>query len=941
MAAVIDKLANSGLGWFNDIFQLRVYFDADLVDPHQVAVATPPSDEDEDDAVYTSEVPLFVAGAAVQGFIRVVAPPGRTVSHNGISIVLRSTLVSADEDISSELREEEMDVVPEGKIAGTVDMPFVFPGVLTSGLANSYEGTLFSVRHVVVVTVARPWYTFEVTRTAGFGIQRLFDIPTRCSYALELSSSGETTETVAAVAEGGSASPPTSPPPSAKAAGSGGAASRTGASKTDSAVGPAGAHGSAPGDDASARQALAGSAAAAPAPAAAVPSPFDSQLALYGPQQAAIVDMDDGSVVDFKFDKGCYEQAEALSGSLTFSGVTQPIVLVRLAVLRVEYCNGETEDEVVFDETILDARRWRARKEHAAALAGIPPAKGSRSEGKHRRAGRRSGRVASSRRGAGAGASSGSEEEEEHGEGEGDEEGEAEEMAAESPAHAGKHGGREDDEEEEEEMLDAADEEGDGSTLRRSASGGSSRGSRRGDDEGDAVEGRSISRRSTAASSLSRGVAASSSSSSRSAAVVPLSRGDGGEEDEATLSAPASPSVRSNAGGASAVPASSLRSPVAADGSGRADSAGGRQGKAASAAGGGAAAEAAQLKEFEEGEPSAATLAKGRAKAKARVAVASRARRDNVDVELEDEAEGAADEGEDEDEGEEESDEHAWFPSPEDMEGPYGDGSEVDPDLPVVGDVSLAVELDFAQIPGVCPTLSLKLASGEDVSTHKPRPTEGSFAVAPRQVPASSKRLSAHDATLQEDVSVRFFLRLTVYTHFHPAAKRWVSREVVIFRERLHGTPILPHLRAQPHFLFSPTASAAGGRAARGTAGVPGGGRPAPLARGQSAGKIQPLESPSGGAAAGAGTGAEGATSPKLQPLAPSAAAHAGSPRLASAAAPAASARSAASRGSGGGGKPSPAVSPLAEGTGPSPRGRVPSAPLADGDLDEMEGGLG
>jgi hypothetical protein len=268
------------------------------------------------------------------------------------------------------------------------------------------------------------------------------------------------------------------------------------------------------------------------------------------------------------------------------------------------------------------------------------------------------------------------------------------------------------------------------------------------------------------------------------------------------------------------------------------------------------------------------------------------------------------------------------------MEGPYGDGSEVDPDLPVVGDVSLAVELDFAQIPGVCPTLSLKLASDAEGSTHKPRPTDGSLTVAPRQVSASSKRLSAHDPSLHEDVSVRFFLRLTVYTHFHPAAKRWISREVVLFRERLHGTPILPQLRAQPHFLFSPTAAAAA--AASGKAGVSGGARPAPLERGLSAGRVQPLESPSGGAAAGAGTGVEGATSPKLQPLAPSAALLSGSPRLGPTAAPAASARSAASRG--GGGKPSPAV---AEGTGPSPRDRVPSAPLADGELDEMEGGLG
>jgi hypothetical protein len=50
-------------------------------------------------------------------------------------------------------------------------------------------------------------------------------------------------------------------------------------------------------------------------------------------------------------------------------GMEMPIVFMKLAVIRIEYADGEARDSLVFDDTIMDARRWRARKAAAAASA--------------------------------------------------------------------------------------------------------------------------------------------------------------------------------------------------------------------------------------------------------------------------------------------------------------------------------------------------------------------------------------------------------------------------------------------------------------------------------------------------------------------------------------------------------------------------------------------
>ena len=66
-----------------------------------------------------------------------------------------------------------------------------------------------------------------------------------------------------------------------------------------------------------------------------------------------------------------YELSDHIKGSITFTGVTasKPVLLVKLSIVRIEYADEEVKDAVVFDDAIMDARRWRARKLSRAGAA--------------------------------------------------------------------------------------------------------------------------------------------------------------------------------------------------------------------------------------------------------------------------------------------------------------------------------------------------------------------------------------------------------------------------------------------------------------------------------------------------------------------------------------------------------------------------------------------
>lgn len=170
----LNSIYHSGVGWFSDILDIQVYFDADLEAhspvPHMVR------DPGGGETRVEHYKPLFAGGAVVRGFARITAPPGRTVEHGVIAARLESSLFALEDVNTRDLLTEEVPIAPAGAVSGTVDVPFEFPASGARALGESFEGALFSIRHQATIVVARPWYTFPVTASAPFAVQRVHDI---------------------------------------------------------------------------------------------------------------------------------------------------------------------------------------------------------------------------------------------------------------------------------------------------------------------------------------------------------------------------------------------------------------------------------------------------------------------------------------------------------------------------------------------------------------------------------------------------------------------------------------------------------------------------------------------------------------------------------------------------------------------------------------------
>ena len=228
-----------GQGWLHDILEIGVFFDSEL----EVRAPFPRTLRDSSGRLVSSDYePLFVSGSVVRGFIRISAPVGRSVPHEGIVARLESGFFTLNDVNTRTPYAEIVEVCPPGTIEGIVDLPFSFPGTGRAALYESYEGDLFSIRHSVSVTAARPWFTFEVNSSAPFSVQRVHDV----SRPADSSSSHRLPAAAASSTEGSSSAPA----------------------------------------------------------AATTASTLDAQLAQYGEQELALDEVEPGSSVIFTYDKG-------------------------------------------------------------------------------------------------------------------------------------------------------------------------------------------------------------------------------------------------------------------------------------------------------------------------------------------------------------------------------------------------------------------------------------------------------------------------------------------------------------------------------------------------------------------------------------------------------------------------------------------------------------
>lgn len=267
----------------------------------------------------THFTPLVSSGIPVSGFVRITAPAGRVIPHQGIKAVLESSLYAIEGLATRDLYGEEITICGPGELIGTVDLPFAFLNPANTPLSESYEGELFSIRHKIILNVERPWYTFNVASEAPIAVQTVHALPTG--------------------ALGHSASSP-----GKQHSGS----SKGGANDSSNSI---------------------NNGSMTPAAVTPLPSNLSKDGSIFGQQSLPLDNLEAGASVVLKFDKGCYELSETLRGTIACSGLQKPVLLLKLAIVRIEYADGEASDSVVFDDSIMDARRWKARKDRVKLIA--------------------------------------------------------------------------------------------------------------------------------------------------------------------------------------------------------------------------------------------------------------------------------------------------------------------------------------------------------------------------------------------------------------------------------------------------------------------------------------------------------------------------------------------------------------------------------------------
>ncbi|GBG29235.1 Hypothetical Protein FCC1311_054572 [Hondaea fermentalgiana] len=102
----------------------------------------------------------------------------RDPSHGGIKVLLDSTVSFFESLTSTDSELIEVKLCEAGNISEETTFKFELDlSELPQDFLDSYDGEMFSVRHSLLVTVERPWYTFDVMRSMTVAIHSLSPAP--------------------------------------------------------------------------------------------------------------------------------------------------------------------------------------------------------------------------------------------------------------------------------------------------------------------------------------------------------------------------------------------------------------------------------------------------------------------------------------------------------------------------------------------------------------------------------------------------------------------------------------------------------------------------------------------------------------------------------------------------------------------------------------------
>ncbi|KAG5175850.1 hypothetical protein JKP88DRAFT_265685 [Tribonema minus] len=167
-----------GPGWFTDVLTVTVELANDSrVVKDSPALSLVPA------GAFQRWAQLVDAAAPMVGNVVLRAPSGRSVWISTLRLAIEEHLVLLESG-SDLLCSAGIDVAPAQYIDGAKSFPFVLNidalnrgGGGGTGLREGYVGDMLALRHRLVVTAARPWYTFDVVTQVPIVVQRVVPPP--------------------------------------------------------------------------------------------------------------------------------------------------------------------------------------------------------------------------------------------------------------------------------------------------------------------------------------------------------------------------------------------------------------------------------------------------------------------------------------------------------------------------------------------------------------------------------------------------------------------------------------------------------------------------------------------------------------------------------------------------------------------------------------------
>ena len=171
MTSFIPNLG--GPGWIKDILDLELTLDnSPPFVRDQGSIFTIPSES------YSGHAPLYDSKSTIKGKVIITSPPDCTIFTQQIGIRLNESVTFVDPYITNELQDATTDKKlseSERYIDGRLEFPFEIDltnVILEQGksgelrpFVDDYVGGTFGIKHALIVTVERPFYTFPVEKS--------------------------------------------------------------------------------------------------------------------------------------------------------------------------------------------------------------------------------------------------------------------------------------------------------------------------------------------------------------------------------------------------------------------------------------------------------------------------------------------------------------------------------------------------------------------------------------------------------------------------------------------------------------------------------------------------------------------------------------------------------------------------------------------------------